>query len=261
MFGFFKKRREQQVARAERNALAEQFMKDAEAGEARPLEMALAIHEQEPSKESFARILALLPSAELYVLNAGEDRWDDVALMMLDDAPFVALFTSQKLAAAAMMPPYNRVQEVSALELLFCGRGGVGWVFNPGKPLIAAVLNEPMLEAARQVLAEINLQAGEIYTVWTRGHYRAVRILKTDDVGVHFRLYPAGWKERPASILPAELESGELNAVGHLPFVWKSFLALGPKRVSGASIPVTEKDLEGYRIWEEEKGGYFGGSD
>lgn len=261
MFGFFKKRREKQAARQELNALAEQFMRDAEAGEAKPLEMALVIHEKEPGRESFARILMTLPSAELYILNAGEDRWDDVALMMLEDAPFVALFTSQKLATAAIMPPYDRVQEVSALELLFCGRGGVGWVFNPGNPLLAAVMTEPMLETARKVLTEIDLREGEIHTVWTQGWYRAVRILKTDDVGIHFRLYPAGWKERPASISPTELERGELNAVGHLPFVRKSFLAMGPKKVSGASIPVTEEDLDGYRIWEQDKGGYFGNSD
>jgi hypothetical protein len=259
MFNFFKKRREEQVAKNAEGEAMSKLMREADAGQANPLELALAIHDKEKNKESFARILMVLPGADIYTLNVSEERHSDMAVLSSEEGHFLALFTSRELAQAGARPPYDSVQAVSAMELAF-GSEGSGWVFNPGTPLVTGVLTEPMLEAARNVLESFELREGGFYTLWTSGAFRAVRILKTDDVGVHFRLYSGGWPERPLSLHPDQLDitDEEPRGIGHLPYTRRSFLAMGPKLASDDQPPVTEDDLEGYRIWEEDKGGYFG---
>ena len=106
-----------------------------------------------------------------------------------------------------------------------------------------------------------NYQAGGIYSIWAQGTFRAAKLLAADDRGVHLRVYANTSPDRPIEVDPASLtldssHDGSAQAVGHMPVVRAGFLAMGPKLV--ATAPVTDEELDGYRVWAEAKGGYFG---
>lgn len=260
MFNFFKKRREEQAAKLAEESVMSRLLEDANKGNANPLELALAIHDKEPSKESFARLILALTTADVFTLNASHEKWGDMAVLTFDADMFIALFSSPELAHAAVQSPYDQVQKVSTLELAFNTNDQAGWVFNPGTPLVTGLLTVPMLSAVRRVLESTEVQEGGLYTVWTKGLFRAVQILKTDDTGVHLRLYPGAWQDRPTVLHVPDLPrpDEEPHGIGHLPFTRKSFFAMGPKLASSEAVAITEEDLEGYRMWQENKGGYFG---
>ena len=263
MFGFFKKRREEKAARdAEAMALGE-LLREVDEGRAGKLDLALVIHDREGSKESLSRVFMELPQAELYVANASAERLEDPAVMLMGEPPqpFAVVFTRQEWAVAGAHPPFDRVEAVSAMELALKMPASAGMVFNPETPLVTGVLTAPMLDAFRQILEHDQLMEGTLYTVWTSGAYRVVKLLKVDAGGVHIRLYAGGHAQRPQQVEPAMLTlSGadeKHRSMGHLPFTRRSFLAMGPRLLTVQ--PVQEEELEGYRLWAEAQGGYFGG--
>jgi len=99
--------------------------------------------------------------------------------------------------------------------------------------------------------------------VATRGDdgFGVAKILAIDPGAVHIRLYQERFPalERVRLDLPRTLGSfggGKPFSVGHLPLSPQSFLSWQP--VSVGFEPVTEDELEGYRIWQESQGGVFG---
>lgn len=239
MFNFLKKRQERKAVRE----VVEQLMQDAAAGRAQPVDLALAIHAREGNQESMARIFMTLPDADLYTLNAGEGRLRDIAMLSSEAEEFVALFTSRERAEAGMQAPYDRVDVVSGLELIFSMQEPVGMAFNPGSPVVSGGLTKAMVASLIQLMTDYALHAGALYTVWSSGAYRVVKRPKQVD----------------AAMLMLSGADEEHQAMGHLPFTRRSFLAMGPRRVPGETPSVTEAELEGHRIWEENQGGYFGG--
>ena len=105
------------------------------------------------------------------------------------------------------------------------------------------------------------VKEGALYTMDDGdGFYRVVKILATDDRGVHIRMYKNTWKERPASVDSSSLSLGQVNdpegfGMGHLPLSKKSFVAARPVFLQDGQV--TDEELEGYRMWKEGGGNYF----
>lgn len=93
------------------------------------------------------------------------------------------------------------------------------------------------------------------------GFYRVAKVLVVDDVGVHTRLYKNRWKERPEQVDLSLLSLGSIHdkdgfGMGHLPLTKRSFAAWKP--VVFGKEEVKKEELEGYDMWKEGGGGYFG---
>lgn len=265
MFNFFKNRKDaQQASKAKMQSLKE-VIEHVGSSRGSLLEAALVLHLTEENQESLARLLMTFGASDPWILNQGGERLGDPAVTEgSDGAPYVAAFTSLDRATAAVaewgLP--NHPSPISALELVFALNAGIGIVLNANEqhfqwnftPLQVSNLRT-LYEGSHQY------EVGGIYSVWKQGAYGAVKLLHLDEGGLHIRLYGNAWPGRPAEIDVAALtlDSGgdlAIQAVGHMPVVKSSFLAMGPRKLSSA--PVTEDELEGYRMWADAKGGYFG---
>jgi hypothetical protein len=104
---------------------------------------------------------------------------------------------------------------------------------------------------------------GGLYLVEAEGGgFSVVKILKLEDEGVHVRVYSNRFDVAPGEIDEGSLhvagvnrDSGVPPGVGHLPLATDSFTAWTPRYVKTVSVDVSE--LDGYRQWKEEGGGYF----
>lgn len=266
MFKFFQKRREQREAAEAKASAFKQVLSQLENGNGNVLEAALVVAlADDGNKDSLNQFLLRFGGSDVWILNKSGDRPGDPAVTEGSDGnPYVAIFSSPERAAAAQTEwgIANHPMMVSVLELLLPLDASVGmvlnandlhlhWNFTPGN-----VANLRML-----YVKTYNYRAGGIYSVWAKGSYRAVKMLEADEGGVHIRLYANAWPERPESISPetltlAQADPNDARAVGHLPMTRGCFLTMGPRHVVEA--PVTDEDLDGYRIWMEQKGGYFG---
>lgn len=106
------------------------------------------------------------------------------------------------------------------------------------------------------------LKAGALYSVNDgEGFYRVAKILVLDEQGVHIRLYKNKWKERPATVDVSTLSMGSIDdpegfGMGHLPLSRKAFTAWQPMFVQDGTV--ANEELDGYQMWKEGGGGYFG---
>jgi hypothetical protein len=94
------------------------------------------------------------------------------------------------------------------------------------------------------------------------GSYRVAKILMVDEQGVHIRLYKNKWKERPKTIDASALTLGSIKdgnefGMGHLPLTKKAFAAWKPVVISEQEVKKDE--LDGYELWKDGGGSYFGG--
>jgi len=92
--------------------------------------------------------------------------------------------------------------------------------------------------------------------------YRIVKILATDLQGVHIRMYSNHFDTRPKTINLKELYSNSIKddpktfGSYHIPLRYETFSEKWkPEFVVEGTV--SDDDLEGYKIWKEEKGGYF----
>jgi hypothetical protein len=106
------------------------------------------------------------------------------------------------------------------------------------------------------------IEGGLYSTPGENGGFGVLKILKTDEGGVHVRLYSNQFPDLPVNIDEAALymagmdrQPDETLGMGHLPVSHQSFATWNATFVQQSSI--TEDELEGYRMWEEAKGGYF----
>jgi hypothetical protein len=105
-------------------------------------------------------------------------------------------------------------------------------------------------------------QAGALCTVDDgEGFYRVAKVLVVDDGGVHIRLYKNKWKERPQSVDTNVLSLGGVNdkegfGMGHIPLSRQAFAAWKP--VVFDRDQVRPDELDGYEMWRQGGGGYFG---
>jgi len=106
-------------------------------------------------------------------------------------------------------------------------------------------------------------QPGDLWSVKTDdGRYGVMKVLATDEGGVHVRLYSQRFDQRPASVNPSELALAPVGqgdatpfSIGHMPLSHHSFRGWEPELMSHGTV--SEEELDGYRMWQEARGGYF----
>ena len=107
-------------------------------------------------------------------------------------------------------------------------------------------------------------RAGDLVSVVADdGAFGVVKLLVTDAVGVHVRLYQQRFPDRPSVVDPAALSLGASMfdqdvpfSIGHIPLRHEAFADWQPILLA-RGIGVEERELQGYRGWEEAEGGYF----
>jgi|SRR5262245_7969881 len=100
---------------------------------------------------------------------------------------------------------------------------------------------------------------GDLWCFRDKRGFGVLKVLATDQDGVHIRVWADRFEARPETITTKSLSlgyspSGAL-AIGHLPLSRASFATWDADRVGYE--PVTESELEGYRDWQDAKGGYW----
>lgn len=104
-------------------------------------------------------------------------------------------------------------------------------------------------------------KAGALCTVDDGDEYRIAKVLVVDERGVHVRVYKNKWKERPKTIDTSVLSLGSVNdkdgfGMGHLPLTKRAFA--GWKPIVVGQEDVKKEELDGYDMWKDGGGGYFG---
>lgn len=106
------------------------------------------------------------------------------------------------------------------------------------------------------------LKAGGLYSVDDGdGSFRVVKLLVLDEDAAHIAIYANKFSARPLTVDPASLTLGSVDDEGeqigmmHLPLSREAFARDRPVFIS--QTPVTEEELEGYRMWQEAGGEVF----
>ena len=93
--------------------------------------------------------------------------------------------------------------------------------------------------------------------------YAAAKVLNVDRSGVHLCIYADRWEVPPDLIDPWSLSPGTIEtaergilALGHIPLTRKAFASMEP--TFDRLVMLGRRELEGYRMWQEAEGGYFG---
>jgi hypothetical protein len=122
-----------------------------------------------------------------------------------------------------------------------------------------------MSDPLHRVVDPRELRAGDYVTVAgdTGPDFAVVKILATDDEGVHIRLYQQRFDTRPVEVDPGSLSLGPVIpsegvplSVHHAPFSYATFARWGAVLLARGHT-VGEHELIGYRSWQEAEGGYF----
>ena len=102
---------------------------------------------------------------------------------------------------------------------------------------------------------------GDICSVRSEGElFGVIKVLAVADGVVHVRLYREKFPERPKLIASTSLTLGSISdsggfGMGHLPLSGPTFDSWVP--VPFQNEPVTEDELAGYRMWQEDSGGVW----
>jgi hypothetical protein len=105
---------------------------------------------------------------------------------------------------------------------------------------------------------------GGLYSVPSEnGSFSVLKILKLDEEGVHLRLYSNQFPSRPKDVDESKLymagmkntRPDESLGMGHAPISRKTFSNWGAEFIK--AVPVTDEELDGYKMWLESSGGYF----
>jgi hypothetical protein len=144
----------------------------------------------------------------------------------------------------------------AALVLLYVACLGTG--------VVASVGAEASFRIGRADLPLTTWIEGGLYAMKAGGGegYRVLKILKIDEKGVHIRLYGKRLAAIPTRIDESSLyvngpEGGQEGraGVGHLAVSKSSFSEWDVRFIQQSSVSAQE--LEGYRVWLADKGGYL----
>lgn len=99
---------------------------------------------------------------------------------------------------------------------------------------------------------------GLYYSQNNEGTFSVMKVLAVDDMSVHIRSYANKFTAKPADVDPAVLTLGGLNdpagiGIGHFPIAKEGFLQDNPVFIK--QVPVTDEELEGYRMYLEAMNG------
>ena len=120
----------------------------------------------------------------------------------------------------------------------------------------------PML-AGCSPAKDSSVKEGGLYAARNdNGSYSVLKILKTDDVGVHVKIYsnqfptlPAKVDESALYLAGADHKTNETLGVEHVPLSRRTFDNWKAAFVQQSTVK--ESELTGYKTWREAKGGYF----
>lgn len=103
-------------------------------------------------------------------------------------------------------------------------------------------------------------RAGGLYSVWEgEGSFGVVKILAIDPEAVSIRWYKESFPDRLTTASSRELSLGSVEdenfGLGHLALDYRDFKLMFPVHI--AQEPVSEEELDGYRIWSESGAGAF----
>ncbi len=105
-------------------------------------------------------------------------------------------------------------------------------------------------------------QAGDLCTIDDgEGSYGLVKVLVVDDLGVHVKVYKNKWKQRPETVDTTRLSLGGINdkdgfGMEHLPLGKRTFAEWKPVVIGHQEV--LKEELDGYEMWKDGGGGYFG---
>jgi hypothetical protein len=141
----------------------------------------------------------------------------------------------------------------------------VGLSINPGHPQFHFPMMPELFKRFREAQAAVRppFKGGGLYYVRDDdGRFSILKILKADDSGVHIRQYSNTWPAPPLSVDESKLcvvgmdrDPAEKLGAGHLPISKKSFAKWNAKFVQQSIV--SERELDGYKMWLEAQGGYF----
>jgi hypothetical protein len=114
--------------------------------------------------------------------------------------------------------------------------------------------------AAHRKRVPSDLAAGDVCSVEAgESRYGIVKVLATDPDTVHVRVYKEKFGWRPERVDTGGLSLGTMHddefGIGHLPLSRAGFGAWTPVRIHRE--PVSEDELEGFRLWQEARGGVW----
>ena len=98
-------------------------------------------------------------------------------------------------------------------------------------------------------------KAGDIYSIDDGAEkFSVVKVLAVDNEMIHIRIYKQKFSSRPSSVDPKILTLGTPSdsdgfGIGHIPLDKNAFKEWEPELIM--NIPVTEDELEGYKMWKE----------
>lgn len=131
-------------------------------------------------------------------------------------------------------------------------------LFQAKEAIEQAQISQPIRSIA-------DIKQGYFYaTPREKGGYNVLKVLKTDHEGLHIRLYSNVYPNLPTDLdittlylagLDEQSEQIDLG-MGHLPISFDSFMTWQAVPLNQFE-PVSEDQLEGYRMWQEAEGGYF----
>lgn len=105
-----------------------------------------------------------------------------------------------------------------------------------------------------------DLGPGDICFVRSKGGFQVAKVLRIDSNSVHIRLYRNWFAEPAQTVDTATLcldKLGDAGSLGiaHLPLSRAAFASWEPNRIQNE--PVTDEELEAYRVWEGLRGGIW----
>lgn len=126
--------------------------------------------------------------------------------------------------------------------------------------LCLRALPQPLPEGLHPVDPAFTWVEGGLFAVPQEDGYAVLKILKVDDYGVHVRLYANRFAYFPADLDESQLQltplEDRVTSVGHLPLSKATFASWKPRFIKW--VPVHESELDGWRMWKENGGGYWG---
>lgn len=186
----------------------------------------------------------------------------------MEGQPYIPIFTKPEFASKWIVESHPHLLELKVTKLCTAIKLDtmVGLTINPDHPQFGYPLNADQFQNLRAVLIDSSLvwSEGGLYAVRNEdGSFSVIKILVLDDAGVHIRAYSNRFPESPRDLNPDSLyitdgdrKPGDSLGIGHLPIMAETFASWKPTYLQRGA-EVVEGDLDGYRMWQEARGGYF----
>lgn len=146
------------------------------------------------------------------------------------------------------------------MSVLFDSGPKMGLIVNPDEEFVTITFDPHNMEVFRKIFREaFCVEEGAYF--WTPcGEVDLIKVLKKDDEGFHVRLYSNSFPSKPTALDASSLffskdQVSGRRGIGHIPISKERFFAWGPTHVANGEV--SEEELDGYRQWKDDSGGYF----